>query len=118
MANSDLVNHKFTVLNDKILELEARIRILEEENGLDTHTRYEDDQDELFLPALKLVSNENNASASFLQRKLNIGYARAARILDQIEENGFVSPQDGAKPRVVKLNAIQEYLDSQGNSND
>ena len=43
------------------------------------------------------------ASASFLQRRMKIGYARAARILDLLEEKGVIGPGDGAKPRYILL---------------
>ena len=50
-----------------------------------------DDKDSLYQSAIKLVKNEGKASTSFLQRKLQIGYNRAARIIDMMEENGVVS---------------------------
>ena len=49
------------------------------------------DKDELYQNAVQLVRNEGKASTSFLQRKLQIGYNRAARIIDMMEENGVVS---------------------------
>ena len=49
------------------------------------------DKDSLYQSAIKLVRNEGKASTSFLQRKLQIGYNRAARIIDMMEENGVVS---------------------------
>jgi len=49
------------------------------------------------------VIEAKKASASFLQRRLRIGYARAARLLDILEERGLVGPGDGAKPREVYL---------------
>lgn len=58
-------------------------------------------QDELFEEAKKLVSKHNNASASFIQKELVIGYARTARILDELEEAGIVGPGEGGKPRKV-----------------
>ena len=59
------------------------------------------DEDELYDEAVATVRNSQKASASLLQRKLGIGYARAARLLDIMEENGVVGPGDGAKPREV-----------------
>ena len=49
------------------------------------------EKDELYQSALELVKSEGKASTSFLQRKLQIGYNRAARIIDMMEENGVVS---------------------------
>jgi len=60
-----------------------------------------DDGDELLDEAEKTVRQAGKASASFLQRRMRIGYARAARILDLLEEKGVVGPGDGAKPREV-----------------
>ncbi len=60
-----------------------------------------DDQDPLFEDAKKIVLESGKASASLLQRRMKVGYARAARLLDELEENGIVGPADGAKPREV-----------------
>jgi S-DNA-T family DNA segregation ATPase FtsK/SpoIIIE len=69
-----------------------------------------DDQDSLFDEARKVVVESGKASASLLQRRLKVGYARAARLLDELEEAGIVGPADGAKPREV----FTEHLSSQG----
>jgi len=61
----------------------------------------EDDMDELIEEAKEIVIEANKASASFLQRKLRIGYARAASILDTLEELGVIGPANGANPREV-----------------
>lgn len=57
--------------------------------------------DPLFEEAIEIVIQYERASASLLQRRLGIGYARAARILDQLEVRGIVGPADGSKPREV-----------------
>ena len=57
--------------------------------------------DELYEEAKKAISQAGRASASLLQRRLRIGYARAARLLDMMEENGFIGPADGARAREV-----------------
>ena len=59
--------------------------------------------DELFFEAVRVVQETNKASASLLQRHLKVGYARAARLLDIMEEKGIVGPADGAKPRKVYI---------------
>ncbi|MEA4852713.1 MAG: DNA translocase FtsK [Christensenella sp.] len=59
--------------------------------------------DELFIKALEIVMEYDQASTSMLQRRLRIGYARAARLIDQLEENGYISPMDGSKPRQVLI---------------
>lgn len=59
------------------------------------------DEDELYEEARETVMQAGKASTSFLQRKLRIGYARAARLIDILEEKGVIGPGDGAKPRDV-----------------
>ncbi|RJQ37895.1 hypothetical protein C4559_02805 [Candidatus Microgenomates bacterium] len=60
-------------------------------------------EDELLEEAKKVVASYDRASASLLQRRLQIGYARAARILDELEKAGVVGPGEGAKPREVLI---------------
>lgn len=69
-----------------------------------------DGRDGQLEDAIRLVCQFNTASASFLQRKMSIGYARAARILDQLEEMGIVGPGEGAKPRDVLVRNAEEFL--------
>ena len=72
-----------------------------------------DGKDGQLEEAIRLVCQFNTASASFLQRKMSIGYARAARILDQLEEMGIVGPGEGAKPRDVLVRNAEEFLAQQ-----
>lgn len=67
----------------------------------------EDVDDELYEEAVRVVSEARKASASLLQRRLKVGYARAARLLDIMEEKGIIGPGEGAKPREVYLDKIQ-----------
>ncbi|MBI1998721.1 MAG: cell division protein FtsK [Parcubacteria group bacterium] len=69
-----------------------------EENGGDS-----ENDDELFDEARETVVRTARASTTFLQRKFRIGYARAARLMDLLEERGIVGPADGAKPRDVLI---------------
>jgi len=62
---------------------------------------YNDDNDDMYKEAVKLVIESRKASASLIQRKLRVGYARAARMIDRMEEKGIIGPSDGAKPRKV-----------------
>lgn len=71
-----------------------------------------DDRDEFFAEAVKLIAQYDKASSSMLQRRLSVGYARAARILDQLYEAGLVSPPEGSKPREVFSQKVAEYLGS------
>lgn len=67
-------------------------------------------KDSLYEQALAIVVASKSASTTFLQRKLKIGYARAAGLMDELEENGIIGPQDGAKPRRVIRSADQPAL--------
>lgn len=77
------------------------------------------DDDELYEEARATVIQLGKASTSLLQRKLKVGYARAARLLDMLEERGIVGPGDGAKPREVfekSGTATEEYAQDLANS--
>lgn len=73
----------------------------------------EGDADDLFKQAVEIVCQFDKASASLLQRRLSIGYARAARILDQLEAAGVVGAADGSKPREVLTQNPGEVLQRQ-----
>ncbi|MFB6225979.1 MAG: DNA translocase FtsK, partial [Candidatus Paceibacteria bacterium] len=79
----------------------------------------EQEKDELFDEAKKTVLKAEKGSASLLQRKLRIGYARAARILDQLHEEGIVGEARGSKAREITLSEqeIVEELDKDGAQN-
>jgi len=68
-----------------------------------------EDDDDLFEEAREIVIEAGKASTSYLQRKLRIGYARAARLMDILEERGVVGPPDGAKPRDVLVKSDEGY---------
>lgn len=72
--------------------------------------------DELFEEAKNLVIQSGKASASLLQRRLKVGYARAARLLDYLEEQGIVGPSDGAKPREILTKGNVQIIDAHGES--
>ncbi|HUC87065.1 MAG TPA: DNA translocase FtsK, partial [Candidatus Saccharimonadales bacterium] len=67
--------------------------------------------DDLFTEAAETVIRTGKASASLLQRRLRVGYARAARLLDLLEERGVVGPADGARPRQVLVSSLNESSD-------
>jgi S-DNA-T family DNA segregation ATPase FtsK/SpoIIIE len=75
----------------------------------------EGDIDEKFQDAVRVVCQFDRASASLLQRRLSIGYARAAKVIDQLEAAGVVGPTDGSsKPREVLVQNADEFLASFG----
>lgn len=73
--------------------------------------------DEMLEEAIKLVVESGQASTSLLQRRLRLGYARAGRIIDEMEQLGVVGPHVGSKSREV-LMTYQEWLDRQNNKNN
>jgi S-DNA-T family DNA segregation ATPase FtsK/SpoIIIE len=74
--------------------------------------------DELFAQAVEVVVRENKASASLLQRRLSIGYARAARILDQMERAGVIGPGEGAKARDILISSAESFLNSKNQTTE
>jgi S-DNA-T family DNA segregation ATPase FtsK/SpoIIIE len=71
------------------------------------------EQDDLFAQAVTLVCQYDRASSSFLQRRLRIGFNRAARLLEQLEEVGVVGPGDGSKPREVLIKNPETILNKE-----
>uniref|UniRef100_A0A831Z322 DNA translocase FtsK n=1 Tax=candidate division WWE3 bacterium TaxID=2053526 RepID=A0A831Z322_UNCKA len=86
------------VAEEEIGEIEKQIETLNEPT------------DPLFKEAVEIVTQYERASASLLQRRLSIGYARAARILDELEARKIVGPAEGSKPREVLRRSIEEIL--------
>jgi len=80
-----------------------------EKNDNDSKNNVEEDilDEVLWDDALSVISRTGKASASFLQRKLKIGYNRAARIIDLMEQQGLVGPENGSKPREVYVNSYE-----------
>ena len=72
-------------------------------------------QDEMFEEAVKVITQYDRASASLLQRRLRIGYARAARLIDELESAGVVGAQDGSKPRDVLVKDPARILGNEEN---
>lgn len=69
-----------------------------------------EDRDNLFDEAAALCAGAETVSATLFQRRLKVGYARAARILDELEQAGIVGPADGSKPREVLVRNVDEAL--------
>jgi S-DNA-T family DNA segregation ATPase FtsK/SpoIIIE len=68
----------------------------------------EDDYDEMYDSAVELVTESQQASISMIQRRLRVGYNRAARMIEQMERDGVVGPAEGAKPREVYARKMDE----------
>lgn len=100
ITNQEIQNH--------ILEVKRRLGVVDENNAdLITLTDYSltaftyEEDDELYDEAKRLVLDAGKASTAFLQRKLRIGYSRAARLLDLLEDRGVIGPADGSQPREI-----------------
>ncbi|GAB3794914.1 FtsK/SpoIIIE family DNA translocase [Virgibacillus kimchii] len=74
----------------------------------DTSEVVDEVDDELFDDAVQLISEMQSASVSMLQRRFRIGYTRAARLIDAMEDRGIVGPYEGSKPRTVLVSQSQE----------
>jgi S-DNA-T family DNA segregation ATPase FtsK/SpoIIIE len=72
-----------------------------DEEPENTEQTIDDEADRLLLDAMGVIQEYDRASASLLQRRLKIGYARAARIMDQLEARGYIGPFDGSNARQV-----------------
>ena len=88
--------------------LNESVLIPEEERGGDGDAQ--DNMDPMYEEAIRIVGRDGRASTSHLQRRLSLGYNRAARIIDQLERDGLVGPGRGAKPREVDRAAINELI--------
>lgn len=110
-------------LKTEIVSLKIRIRRLEEfykafpnpedYNISENHPYSPDERDELFEQTVRMVSQHDFASASLLQRRLQIGFNRAARLLEQLEEAGVVGAAEGSKPREVLVRNADEFFSKQ-----
>ncbi|MDD7430086.1 MAG: DNA translocase FtsK 4TM domain-containing protein [Oscillospiraceae bacterium] len=98
-------------------EIESNIPAAKGEKPADNGKSYEGGDDDLIERAIECVVDNGQCSTSYLQRKLKLGYARAARIVDELEEMGVVGPQDGAKPRQV-LMTRESYLQRRMGTNE
>ena len=78
----------------------------------------DEDSDDLYEDAKNTVIQVGKASTSYLQRKLRIGYARAARIMDELEENSVIGPADGSKAREVLLGDAEESSSDENIGNE
>ncbi|MEX0690169.1 MAG: DNA translocase FtsK, partial [Candidatus Paceibacterota bacterium] len=106
----DVVNY---IEDNNEVALDDNMDIEEDKEGLRPSIDFEkfsndEDGDELYDEAVEVIRNAGKGSASLLQRRLRVGYARAARLLDMMEEAGIVGPPDGSKPRDVFLDSVDD----------
>ncbi len=77
-----------------------------------------DGQDDMYKDAVRVVVDSGKASASLLQRRLRVGYARAARLIEEMEEAGIIGAADGARPRDVLINSVDDVFGSSDSSDE
>lgn len=104
--------------NGEVIEGEIALtgNNLSKESGIFDATIGDEADDDMYEEARETVIQAGKASTSFLQRKLGVGYARAARLIDMLEERGVVGPGSGAKPRDVLEKAPDSFRDDSGNN--
>ncbi|MGN0519506.1 MAG: DNA translocase FtsK [Candidatus Fimenecus sp.] len=97
--------------DDVMQEIERQAAADKKKNGGVTASdeEGESEADEMIPKAIEVVVDAQMASTTLLQRKLKLGYARAARIIDNLEERGIIGPYEGAKPRKVLISKQQWY---------
>ena len=94
--------------SDEILaEIEKAAADKDQKNAADEEPAEKSDYDELLPQAVEVIFETKQASVSMLQRRLKLGYSRAARLIDQLEEVGVVGPYEGSKPRQIVLTKQQ-----------
>jgi S-DNA-T family DNA segregation ATPase FtsK/SpoIIIE len=101
---------------DYLDDVTSKFRVTDQskKGELGSEATCDEDRDPLFADAARMFAQYDQASSSMIQRRLSVGYARAARILDQLCEVGIVGPANGSKPRDVNHEAINQFL-SQNN---
>jgi S-DNA-T family DNA segregation ATPase FtsK/SpoIIIE len=78
----------------------------------------ESGDDDMYRDAVRVVVDSGKASASLLQRRLRVGYARAARLIETMEDQGIIGPADGARPREVLISSFDDVFSSPGGANN
>ena len=68
-------------------------------------------EDSEFRDAVRVVVEARKASTSLLQRRLRIGYSKAARIMEDMEDKGIIGPQDGSRPREVLISSLDDIME-------
>jgi len=109
-----VVNHiksqaQTTYNEETINEIEAKAAAAENAKKKTVDDDDDSDWDPMLNDAIEVVVNAGGASTTMLQKKLKLGYARASRVMDQLEEKGIVGPSEGAKPRAVLITKQQWY---------
>jgi DNA segregation ATPase FtsK/SpoIIIE-like protein len=104
IANQHSIHEDIQSIQTTLIEMDRKINSSESETRLTSS----EDAEDLFEDAKEVVLSVGKASTSYLQRKLRIGYSKAAQLMDMLEERGVVGPQDGSKPREILITSDDE----------
>ncbi|MBR3354920.1 MAG: DNA translocase FtsK, partial [Oscillospiraceae bacterium] len=108
---SFIKNNNSSEYDDEILSDIERLSAKEKgKGGSNMDNDSDSDIDDMFEEAVNVVLEQGGASTSMLQRKLRLGYARAARIIDEMEDAGIIGPSEGSKPRQILITK-QQWLE-------
>ena len=114
----DFIKKSATVQYDEaMIEAMEKHAIQDGKKGSSADTDEESGSDPMLKQAVEVVIDAGQASTSLLQRRCKLGYARAARIMDEMEQKGIIGPYEGAKPRAVLISR-QQWLEMQMNQPD
>jgi len=110
--------HGAFVSEEEVAELVAYLRkqgapdfdeeLIRAEEDSEAALEHDEDVDEMFDQAVAIVAESRNASISYIQRRLKVGYNRAARMIEQMEKEGMIGPQIGTKSREIFLRSLDE----------
>jgi len=97
-------------LKNSGMEPEYKEEIVKQKVSTSSSSVSSEGVDEKFKEAIELVISDGKASTSYIQRKLGLGYSRAARMIDDMEDAGIIGQARGSKPREVLLSNIEDAL--------
>nr|WP_244269341.1 DNA translocase FtsK [Fructobacillus durionis] len=103
ISNADVTAIVDFVKDEQTASYDDKMTVTDEEIAQDDAGVSGQSDDELFDEALEFVIDQQKASTSLLQRRFRIGYNRAARLIDDLENAGYIGPADGARPRQVNV---------------
>jgi S-DNA-T family DNA segregation ATPase FtsK/SpoIIIE len=106
-VNDFLRDQRNPQYDDEVISMPVQ---LNGRGGVVADRGFGDSSDENWQEAVRIVFESGKASTSLLQRRLRIGYGRASRIIDEMEERGIIGPADGARPREVLISSMSEAM--------
>ena len=95
------------VYDKEIVEKITNLAVNDKNQDSDSETTGGSDTDSLYADACRFVGEKEKASTSMIQRVFKVGFNRAARMLDKMEQDGVVGPEDGTKPRKILMTRIE-----------